>query len=149
MPVDSNKKLIERFYSELWNEWKFALAEELLDEQIAFRGSLGAEMRGRAAFCNYMRRVRDAFPDFHNKIEEMVAENNRVVARLTYTGTHRGKIFGVAPTGRAIKYAGAAFFRIENGRIAQGWVLGDVVGVLAQIGARMLPEEIASKHLRG
>jgi steroid delta-isomerase-like uncharacterized protein len=139
MSQRANKKLIERYYNELWNQWNFALAGELLTEEFSFRGSLGAEMRGRVAFCGYMRRVQGALPDFHNQIEEMVAEGNRVVARLTYTATHRGEIFGVAPTGKRISYAGAAFFRIENGRTAQGWVLGDLAGLLRQLGAQTLP----------
>ncbi len=80
-----------------------------------------------------------AFPDFCNEIEEIVAERNRAVARLTYTGTHRGEIFGVAPTRKKVSYAGAAFFRIENGQVAQGWVLGDLAGLLGQLGARRLP----------
>ena len=145
MSDQANKTLIERYYGELWNKWDFGFADVLLDERISFRGSLGAEMRGRSAFCDYMRRVREAFPDFHNEIEEMIAKNDRVVARLSYTGTHRGEIFGVAPTGKKIKYAGAAFFRIANGRIAKGWVLGDIAGLLAQIGARVWPPQIGVK----
>ena len=139
MSEHANKNLVERYYSEMWNKWNFALVDELLAQELSFRGSLGAEMRGRAAFCDYMRRVRGAFPNFHNEIEEMVAEENRVAARLTYTGTHRGEIFGLAPTGKEIRYAGTAFFRIESGRIVQGWVLGDLAGLLDQLGAQALP----------
>ncbi len=135
----SNKNLVERYYHEMWNQWNFALAGELLAEEISFRGSLGAEMRGRPAFCDYMRRVQRAFPDFHNEITEMVAERERVVGRLNYTGTHRGEIFGAAPTGKKISYAGAAFFRIKNGQIAEGWVLGDLAGLLGQLGLLSLP----------
>lgn len=72
------------------------------------------EVRGRLAFCEYMRRVRNAFPDFNNKIEQLVAEGDRVVARLQYTGTHRGEIFGVRPSGKAISYAGAAFSELPG-----------------------------------
>jgi predicted ester cyclase len=86
-----------------------------------------------------MRKVQSAFPDFHNTIEEIVAENDRVIARTFYWGTHRGEIFGVAPTGKAITYAGAAFFRIEDGRITHGWVLGDLLSLLRQLGADSLP----------
>jgi len=42
-----------------------------------------------------METVRRAFPDFHNRVEELVAEGDKVVARLTYTGTHRGELFGI------------------------------------------------------
>jgi steroid delta-isomerase-like uncharacterized protein len=139
MSQQANKNLVVRYYHEMWNKWNFALVDELLTKDISFRGSLGTETHGRAAFCDYMRRVQGAFPDFHNTIEEMIAERNRACARLTYTGTHRGEIFGVAPTGEKVNYAGAAFFRIENGQVAQGWILGDLTGLLGQLGARTLP----------
>jgi len=134
MSQQANKNLVARYYDEMWNKWNFALVDELLAKEISFRGSFGTETHGRAAFCNYMRRVQGAFPDFCNEIDEMIAERNRVFTRLTYTGTHRGEIFGVAPTGRKVSYAGAAFYRIENGQVAQGWVLGDLTGLLAQLG---------------
>jgi steroid delta-isomerase-like uncharacterized protein len=138
-PLEENKNLIRRFYDEMWNPWNFAKAEELLAPEIVFRGTLGSETRGREAFCNYMRRVQRAFPDFHNKIESMTAEDDRVVARMSYRATHRGEILGVAPAGKAITYAGAAFFRIEHSEVAEGWVLGDLLGLLRQLGARSLP----------
>jgi steroid delta-isomerase-like uncharacterized protein len=116
MSEDLNKLVIQRYYDEMWNRWNFALADELLCKDIFFRGSLGAEMCGRAAFCDYMLRVQTAFPDFNNKIEQLVAEGDQVVARLQYTGTHQGEIFSIPPSGKLISYAGAAFFRIVEGR---------------------------------
>jgi steroid delta-isomerase-like uncharacterized protein len=138
-PLGRNKDLIRRFYDEMWNLWNLAKADELLADEIVFRGSLGTETRGRAQFCDYMRHVQRAFPDFHNTIKEIAADDDRVVARLAYTGTHRGEIFGVAPTGKKIAYSGAAFFRIAHGRVVEGWVLGDLLTLLRQLGARSLP----------
>jgi steroid delta-isomerase-like uncharacterized protein len=138
-PMEQNKNLIRRFFDEMWNPWNFAKADELLAPDITFQGTLGPELKGRDAFRAYMRKVQAAFPDFHNTILEMTAENDRVVARTFYRGTHRGEIFGIAPTGKAISYAGAAFFRIADGKVIEGWVLGDLLSVLRQLGARSLP----------
>ena len=63
-----------------------------------------------------------------------MVETDRVVARLTYGGTHRGPLFGVAPTGRPVSYAGMALFRIAAGRIATGFVAGDTGRLLREIG---------------
>ena len=82
-----------------------------------------------------MRFVRDAFPDFHNELEEMVEEGERVFARLRYTGTHRGELFGIPATGRRIAYMGAALFRFRGSRIWSVWVLGDVDGLKRQLAA--------------
>src|SRR5579884_1346584 len=117
----------------MWNGWRFELADELIDPDVRFRGSLGRMVAGRGGLVGYMKHVQAAFPDFHNSIEELIAENEHVVARLIYTGTHRGEIFGLAPTGRRIRYAGVGIFEISAGRIADGWVLGDVAGLLLQL----------------
>ena len=133
MSTREHKDLVRRYYEELWNRWDFALADELVAEGVAFQGSLGQTVQGREGFKEYMRAVRQAFPDFHNRVEELVAEADRVAARLTYTGTHAGELFGIAPTGRRVSYAGVAVFRIVSGQIAEGWVLGDLYGLIRQL----------------
>ena len=133
MSTEHNKALVRRYYEEMWNRWDFALADELIGEGIVFRGSLGLGVRGREDFKEYMRAVRRAFPDFHNHVEELVAEGDRVVARLTDTGTHTGTLFDIAPTGRRVSYAGVGLVRVALGRIAEGWVLGDLYGLVRQL----------------
>jgi len=93
---------------------------------------------GRDGFARYVALVRDAFPDFHNTVETLVAEDETVVARLTYRGTHRGELFGVAPTGKQVTYVGVAIFRVADGQIAEGWVLSDTLGLMRQLG--IVPE---------
>src|SRR5262249_49327343 len=84
MPTSQNKAPVRRYYEEMWDRWDLPLADELIAEDVAFRGSLGVSVRGREGFKEYVRAVRRAFPDFHNRVEELVAEGDRVVARLTY-----------------------------------------------------------------
>jgi steroid delta-isomerase-like uncharacterized protein len=133
MHAESSKDLVRRYYEALWNRWDFALADELIAESVLFRGSLGIDVQGREGFKEYMRTVRRAFPDFHNRIEELIAENDRVAAWLTYTGTHQGAVLGIAPTGRRVSYAGMALFQVVDDRLAEGWVLGDIHGLVQQL----------------
>ena len=72
-----------------------------------------------------LEQVRTAFPDWHNRIDELIAVDDRVVARLTWTGTHRGPLGDVGPTGAAVSYTGAAFFRLTDGVIEEAWIVGD------------------------
>jgi steroid delta-isomerase-like uncharacterized protein len=131
---------IRRFYYELWNDWRLDLAEQLLSPELEFRGSLGKEVRGRDGFVAYAQIVRAAFPDFHNEVRELVIDGDRAAALLEYSGTHRGRIFAIAETGRTIRYRGAAFFRFdEHARIANAWILGDLVNLLKQLGVTRLP----------
>src|SRR5207249_1116933 len=102
-------------------------------EDFRFRGSLGQQTVGYQQFGDYVDFIQRAFPDFSNHIEEIVSEGDRSFARLTYRGTHRGPVFGIAPTGKVVEYAGAALFWFREGRIAEVWVLGDVYGLLQQL----------------
>lgn len=117
----------------MWNTWDDSVMREILDPQIDFRGSIGLHVIGHNAFAGYMQTIRDAFPDFHNAIEEIVVADDRAVARLTYTGTHRGPLFDHSPTGRRIEYAGVAMFTMAAGRITKVWVLGDRLALMEQI----------------
>ena len=133
---DRHRRLIETWYHRMWNRWDKSAIAEICDPEIIFHGSLGQEKRGRDGIAEYMDFVRAAFPDFTNTVEEVIAEGDRAFARLTYDGTHEGEIFGVTPTRRRVTYAGAAVFRFagEPPRIREVWVLGDVHGLLRQIG---------------
>lgn len=67
-------------------------------------------------------------------IEDVVAEGEKVLVRLTIRGTHRGELMGVAPTGRPVEVAVLDLFRIRGGRIAEHWALLDNLGMLRQLG---------------
>ncbi len=134
MPPDLNSQLVRRFYYDMWNHFDKGLFPELLTEDLRFRGSLGQHKIGHREFGEYVDFVQAAFPDFTNHIEDLISEGDQAAARLTYRGTHQGELFGINPTGCKIEYAGAAFFRFHEGRIREVWVLGDLHGLLLQLG---------------
>jgi steroid delta-isomerase-like uncharacterized protein len=130
------KSLIRRYYSELWNAWNTTALEELISPDIVFRGSIGTAVGGIEEFKQYVSKIRAAFPDFHNQIEEIIGEDDKVVARLTYTGTHQGELFSFPGTGRKINYQGIAIFQFREGKIVSGYVLGDTESLKRQIAQR-------------
>lgn len=133
MAVDTNRGLVETFFNVMWNTWSEETMRDILTADIDFRGSIGLQVNGHEEFLGYMQTIRDAFPDFHNHIEEIIATDDRAVARLTYSGTHRGPLFDRPATGRRIEYAGVAMFTMEGGRISKVWVLGDLWGLMNQL----------------
>jgi predicted ester cyclase len=135
MSQDRNRLLIERFYYELWNRFDKTIFRDILAEDLRFRGSLGQTKRGHREFGEYVDFIQQAFPDFSNEIGEIISEGDKAFARLTYRGTHRGGVFGIAPTGRQIQYEGAAVFTFRGDLIAEVWVLGDIYGLIAQLEA--------------
>jgi steroid delta-isomerase-like uncharacterized protein len=136
MERNRNRLLIERFYVEMWNRFDKTILPDILTEDFRFRGSLGQFKSGHAEFGEYVDFIQRAFPDFSNEIEEIISEGDKAFAKLTYRGTHRGEVFGIASTGRLIRYAGAAVFKFRDDRIAEVWVLGDIYGLISQLEAK-------------
>ncbi len=74
--------------------------------------------------------MRDAFPDLTVRVEDLIAEQDKVVARLAYSGTHRGPFMQRQPTGRHLDWAGVAIYRIAGGVIVEEWAIWDQFFIL-------------------
>ena len=68
---------------------------------------------------------RAAFPDIHVAVEDAIANGDKVVVRLTFSGTHTGLLMGMPPTGKFVMITGVAIDRIENGKVVEHWVNRD------------------------
>ena len=76
-----------------------------------------------------------AFPDLKIGVHEIVGSAGRAGVRASITGTHRGEIFGVPPTGQAVDVALHEFHHLRDGRLTHTWHLEDWFGMLNKIGA--------------
>jgi predicted ester cyclase len=76
-----------------------------------------------------------AFPDLTNDIRDLIAAPDRVAVRYRFAGTHLGEAFGIPATGRRVGTLGLVMFRIENGRLVEGWAVDDTYSLLGQLGA--------------
>jgi predicted ester cyclase len=124
--------LLERYYA-MWNEKDFSKADQLLDPDVRFRGSLGIEANGLEGFKDYADMLTGAFPALYHAVEITVVEHDRAAVYVTYTGKHEGEVFGYKPTRNRISYNGASFFHFRNGKIASVNVLGDLNALHAQL----------------
>jgi steroid delta-isomerase-like uncharacterized protein len=131
--MPDHKKTVQKFFDAIWNNADKAVIPDLLQEDFSFRGTLGHMQRGHEGFALYMDFIRRALGDYHCEIVDMVAENDKVYARMLYSGIHRGELFGYAATHGKIKWDGVAIFRFSDGKIAELWVLGDVHSVMKQL----------------
>ena len=123
--AEANAATVRRFYDELWNDWRLEIVDEILAPGLQFRGSRGTILSGRDAFKRYVEETRAAFPDWHNQIDELLAVSDRVVTRMTWSGTHQGLFAGIVPSGARVEYVGAALFRLSESMIDEAWVVGD------------------------
>jgi predicted ester cyclase len=133
MNSDEQLRLIDRFYNDMWNRFDKSVFGDILDPKIHFRGSLGQTKVGFDEFGEYVDYIQAFASDFHNEVLSTITERNRTFARLSYTGTHQGEVFGLAPTGKRFEYSGAAVFTFSDGLISDVWVLGDVYGLTKQL----------------
>jgi predicted ester cyclase len=126
-------RLIGRFYNDMWNRFDKSVFVDILHPEIQFRGSLGQTKVGFAEFGDYVDYIQAFASDFHNEVLSTITEGDSTFARLSYTGTHQGEVFGLAPTGKRFEYAGAAVFTFSEGLIRDVWVLGDIHGLTQQL----------------
>lgn len=94
---------------------------------------------GFAAAKAMIRTMRAAIPDLKPRIEEVIAEGDKVVLVQTVTGTHRGPLFGAPPSGVRISLRTIDVFRLEAGKLAEHWGVADNLGLMQQIGAAPAP----------
>lgn len=125
----STPRPIEAFYDRIWNAGDLDAASELLSEDFSFRGSLGAELRGREAFKDYVRSVRAALADYRCEILECVTEGGRAFAKMRFSGVHVAPFRGYPATRKPVYWLGAALFRFDDHSIHELWVLGDLAGL--------------------
>jgi steroid delta-isomerase-like uncharacterized protein len=96
--------------------------------------SIGSE--GLKAFVTTFK---DGMPDARVDIEYQVAEGDRVASRYTWSGTHRGELFGVPATGKPVSYTVTSTFRVDKGRIREAWLNWDQWGLMQQLGVVPAP----------
>jgi predicted ester cyclase len=81
-------------------------------------------------------------------IEDLIAEGERVVGRFIFRGTHTGKLMNISPTGKHVAMAGIMVFRLEHGKLAEGWILIDNLSIFRQLGV-LPPAEPIGKQRKG
>jgi steroid delta-isomerase-like uncharacterized protein len=139
---DANKALSRRFTA-LFGEEDLAHADEILGRDVVMHGTAGGEdLRGIDAAVEFIREYRTACPDARSTVEDQVAEGDKVVTRWRARGTHQGDLGPIAATGRSFDVAGITIERVDDGRIAEVWVVRDWLGFLQQLG--VLPELVGS-----
>jgi len=139
MTTETNKAVMGRFV-EFINTASEKLAEELISPDAVFHVPGRAEpMRGPAGYLAIIGMMRGGFPDIQWTLEEVIAEGDKVAARFTMRGTHRGAFFGVLPTGKTISVQAMNFYRLSGGQFVEERGQPDLLGLLQQIGAVPTP----------
>lgn len=109
--------------------------DELVESDAVIRTPVPIDASGGQVLKEVFARLLRVFPDLHVKIEDLIAEGDKVVSRNTVTGTHLGDYMGHPPTGKPVTYSEIFVFRFAGGRIAETWGIVDVFSQMRQLGA--------------
>ncbi|MDT5268467.1 MAG: hypothetical protein QOH49_653 [Acidobacteriota bacterium] len=136
-----NASLIRRWFEEVWNNGREEAIDELFDEEgvaHGLAGETGEPLRGATGFKPFFRRFREAFPEIEVVVEDTVSEGDKVAARCTVRGQHRGDTLGIKATNSPVEFDGICIVRIRDGKIVEAWNNFDFMSMFQQLGALRL-----------
>jgi steroid delta-isomerase-like uncharacterized protein len=132
---EGNKNVVRRLFEELWNKGNLSVADELFSPNYAHHDPSTPDFgRGPESEKKRATLYRTAFPDLRLTIEDIIAEGETVTARWSCRGTHKGDLGGIAPTGKQFTISGVTIARLSNGKMAEGYVNWDALGLMQQLG---------------
>lgn len=132
--LERNKDLVLRMNAEVWNKANLDAIDEFYTPDFVHHFLPdGSETRGIESLREHVRAHRAAFPDWREDIKRVVAEGDLVVIHFVSTGTNQGQWIGKPPTGRRVRLNEMSIFRIEEGRIAEQWLLPDIFSMQRQL----------------
>jgi predicted ester cyclase len=144
MSTEENKALIRLYYQEIDAAAKNNRGASFLDDFVTPNFVNHNPPPDFTSDLEGLKQANDHFlaatPDGYHVVEDMIAEGDKVVTRLSAYGTQTGELFGIPPTDKRFSMTGIAIHRIENGKIVEHWSELDNLGVLQQLGVVPTPE---------
>ena len=143
--AERNKAVVRRMIEEVWNGGDLAVVDELVAEDyVGHDPGYPQPIRGPEGLKQWVMAARAAFPDFRIAVEDLLAEGDRVVGRITMRGTHHGALAGLPPTGRPVEFPAIFVRRLAGGKFVEGWDIADMLGLMQQLGALPPPGQVGA-----
>ncbi len=144
MAAQENKAIARQAYEAI-NRKNLDTLDEVVASDMTDHDPGPGQAPGLEGLKQLLASLNSAFPDYHVDVEDMIAEGDKVVARLSTSGAHQGEFMGIAPTGNRVVVSGIEILRIAEGKIVELWANFDDLGRMQQLGA--IPE--AGQHAPG
>jgi len=134
MSVENNKTIAQRLIR-VWGDGDLDLVSELASPSLVVRYPiLPKVIESSGAFRQVLASFRSAFAGASLRVEETIAEDEKVVVRWTFSGTHKGNLLGIPPTGKFVTWTGITIYRIVDGKVVEEQGEEDFAGFFRQIG---------------
>ena len=138
---EQNKVLVRRFFDQAYNNDRPEVIDELFADDYVDHSAPPGQAPGAAGTRQVYDMYRTAFPDLRVEIHDLVAEDDLVVVRATFTGTSRGPLMGAPPTGKPVQIASMVIVRLRDGLFVERWEQMDLLGLMLQLGVVSQPDE--------
>ncbi len=135
MSVEENKAIARRWNDEIWSKGNLEAIDELLATDFVFNYPTAGAAPDREGYKKTVTEMFGPLDDVHSTTEDMVVEEDKIVVRWTWCGTHnKGEYMGIAPTGKQVTITGISILRIVGGKIVEEWGEMDNLGFMEQLG---------------
>lgn len=132
--LEELKAISRRSIEDIWNAGNTDAVDDIYAADFVYHIVGSPEIHGTEGFKQFVTMYLTAFPDLQFTIDDQIAEGDKVVTRWTATGTHNGELMGISPTGKSSTVMGISISRVAGGKIEEGWVNWDILGMLQQLG---------------
>ena len=122
MTLHDNKRTVRELVEEIWNKHQLDKVREFVTDDLLDQS------------VEHTQQFLDAFPDTQTTIQDLIAEDDKVVARLIATATNTGPFAGQPPTGRSVTIRSIRIYRLADGKVAETWAMQDRLGLMEQLG---------------
>lgn len=130
--VVNNKEIIENYVNTVWNEKELGIIDDVIHEQVMIH-SLFGNYQGIQAMKDIVKAWLTGFPDLKIETILMIAEKDRVAHQWKASGTLKGSLRGIIPTGKHAKYEGVTLYTLEKGKVIEYCAYVDMEYLLNQI----------------
>jgi|SRR5215211_5637703 len=137
MSAEQNKTNFKRLYDEVFNQGNLDVANELIGSNVVEhqqQPGVDPAAAGPELVKQIARFYRSAFPDLQIVVNDLIAEGDRVAARVSIIGTHQGEMMSIPPTGRRVEVSSIDIIRFEDGKAAEHWGETDIITMMKQLG---------------
>jgi steroid delta-isomerase-like uncharacterized protein len=134
MSTAENKAVIAAFLEDVINQGRLERANDLVALDFVELDPLPGQQQGREGLKAVIGGLRMSFPDMHWVADEMIAEDDTVVTRFTWTGTQRGAFLGIPATGRSVTVKGVVIDHLAAGKMSKSRILMDTMSLMQQLG---------------
>ena len=138
------KQFITDYTDAVWNGHSVPAMDRYYAPGYVHHDASRPDVRGLDDYKAWGTDLMEGLPDLRVAIDDVIAEEGgKAVKRWTATGTHRGTLAGIPPSGAKVRFSGVSVYRMEGDRIAESWYVYDLMGLLQQVGVLPAPQAMA------